>query len=78
MPIVTVHMLPGRSRAAKRALLKNVTAAVASSLDVSAEKIRVIIHEVPFCHWGIAGVPADEYRAGNARAAGKKVRKQKG
>jgi 4-oxalocrotonate tautomerase len=79
MPIVSIHMLPGRDRATKKALLKNVTAAVASTLNAKPESIRVIIHEVPSGHWGIAGLPADEYRARQAkemkRNAGKRPAK---
>jgi len=76
MPIIAIHMLPGRSRATKKNLLKNVTAAVAATLDAKPETIRVIIHEVPFGHWGIAGLPADEYRARQARKIGRKAGKK--
>lgn len=68
MPIVLINMLPGRNDKTKKALLENVTAAVTSTLDVLPEAVRVIIYEIPFAHYGIAGLPADEYRNRTARA----------
>ena len=67
MPIVLINLLPGRNVKTKKALLKNVTAAVTSTLDVKPEAVRIIIHEIPFAHYGIAGLPADEYRKRKAR-----------
>ena len=75
MPIVLINMLSGRSDKTKKALLKNVTAAVTSTLDVKPEAVRIIIHEIPFAHYGIAGLPADEYRARRAREKGKNTAK---
>jgi len=70
MPVIVIHMLPGRNVKTKKSLLKNVTSAVTSSLDVKAEAVRVIIIEIPFAHYGIAGLPADEFR--RRQAGGKK------
>ena len=67
MPIVVIHMLPGRDVKTKKALLKNVTAAVAATLAVTPEAVRIIIQEVPFAHYGIAGLPADAARPRQAR-----------
>jgi 4-oxalocrotonate tautomerase len=75
MPIVLINMLPGRNGKTKKALLKNVTAAVTSTLDVTPEAVRVIIHEIPFAHYGIAGLPADKYRNRKAGESKKNVRK---
>ena len=72
MPIVLINMLPGRNDKTKKTLLKNVTAAVTSTLDVTPEAVRVIIHEIPFSHYGIAGLPANEYRIRKARESNKK------
>jgi 4-oxalocrotonate tautomerase len=66
-------MLPGRNNKIKKDLLKNVTAAVTSTLGVKPETVRVIIHEIPFAHYGIAGIPADEFRAIKAGASFKKA-----
>jgi 4-oxalocrotonate tautomerase len=75
MPIVLINMLPGRNAKTKKNLLKNITAAVTSSLDVKPETVRVIIHEIPFAHYGIAGLPANEYRKRQAGASKKNAAK---
>ena len=75
MPIVLIHMLPGRTNKTKKSLLKNVTAAVSSTLDVKPEAVRIIIHEIPHAHYGIAGLPADEYRRRQGRESKIKDRK---
>ena len=75
MPVILINMLPGRNDKTKKTLLKNVTAAVTSTLDVKPEAVRVIIHEIPFAHYGIAGLPADEYRNRKVSENKKNVRK---
>jgi len=75
MPIIMIQMLPGRSAKTKKALLKNMTAAAVSTLDIKPEAVRIIIHEIPFLHYGIAGLPADEYRRDKKRAGKKPDRK---
>jgi 4-oxalocrotonate tautomerase len=74
MPVVIVNMLAGRSAATKRALLKKMTAAVTSSLDVPPESVRVIIQEMAAGHYGIAGLPVDDYRRRRAEAQKKKAK----
>jgi len=74
MPVVIVNMLAGRSAATKKALLKKLTAAVTGALDVPAESVRVIIQEMAGEHYGIAGLPVEEYRRRRAAAAKKKAR----
>ena len=60
MPIANIQILEDRAPEQKRELLRAVTAAIAESLDVKPDSIRVIIHEVPKEHWGIGGVSAKE------------------
>lgn len=75
MPVVIVNMLSGRNAATKKALLKKVTAAVTSTLDVAPESVRIIIQEMSGEHYGIAGLPVEEYRAlksGSAKKTNKK------
>ena len=78
MPVVIVNMLSGRSRATKRALLKEVTAAVTTALAVAPETVRVIIQEMPVDHYGIAGLPVEEFRALKNRTAKKTNKKHAG
>jgi 4-oxalocrotonate tautomerase len=63
MPVVLIHMLPGRDGGTKRLLLKNVTDAVTSTLGVAPASVRVLINEIPAEHYGVAGLPILEYRS---------------
>lgn len=63
MPIVRITMLAGRDSGCKRLLLQNVTAAVASTLGVAPDTVRVILDEVADEHYGVAGLPIREYRS---------------
>ncbi len=69
MPIVMLHLLSGRSRRAKKLLLRSVTDAVATSLDAPGESVRVILNEVPAEHWAVAGRPIGARRR-RRKAAG--------
>jgi 4-oxalocrotonate tautomerase len=60
MPIANIQILEGRQPQQKRELIRAVTVAIAESLEVNADSIRVIIQEVPKEHWGIGGVSARE------------------
>jgi 4-oxalocrotonate tautomerase len=60
MPIANIQIIAGRPPELKAALIKTVTAAIADSLGVKAETVRVLVHEVPAEHWGIGGVSAKE------------------
>ncbi len=61
MPVVLIHMLEGRSKAKKRVLVRKVTEALTETLAVPAERVRVIISEVPGENWAVAGLPIAEY-----------------
>jgi 4-oxalocrotonate tautomerase len=62
MPIVTINMLEGRDRGIKKDLIKSVTGAITATLRVPDESVRVIINEMPFENYGVAGLPIREYR----------------
>ncbi|MFX3624298.1 MAG: 4-oxalocrotonate tautomerase [Ectobacillus sp.] len=55
MPFIQVNMLEGRSDEKKEALIYEVSHTVAKVLDAPIETVRVMIHEMPAAHWGIAG-----------------------
>lgn len=55
MPIVHIDMLAGRTRETKAVLLRRVTDAVAETLGVRREQVRVLIAEYPPQHWGVGG-----------------------
>lgn len=69
MPVVWINMLCGRDRDTKKLLMKNVTAAVTSSLGVDPESVRVLINELAPEHYGVAGLPILEYRSRKSAAA---------
>ena len=60
MPIANLQILQGREPALKESLIRAVTAAIADTLKVKPESIRVILTEVPAEHWGIGGVSAKD------------------
>ena len=63
MPLVQISMLPGRSSEQKRALIAEVTEAVARTCKVAPEQVQILINEVPAEHWGTAGVSLAESNA---------------
>lgn len=60
MPLVEIHLLEGRTKEQKRALLEAVTRAVQESIQAPLETIRVWIQEVPPDEFMTAGVLASE------------------
>ncbi|MEN1935845.1 4-oxalocrotonate tautomerase [Paenibacillus sp. 102] len=55
MPIVQIQVIEGRKQQQIQNLISNVTDAVAKSLDVDAERVRVLVNEIPGSHWGVGG-----------------------
>lgn len=66
MPIAMIHLAEGRSEEKKHALLVNVTQAIAQSLDVPVESVRVLLQEIPETQWAAGGKTLAERRCGNA------------
>ncbi|MCL6632545.1 MAG: 4-oxalocrotonate tautomerase family protein [Alicyclobacillus herbarius] len=60
MPLVQLHILEGRSEAAKRQLITEVTEAVHRALGSPTESIRVLLYELPKEHWAVGGKPMSE------------------
>ncbi|MBC7182870.1 MAG: 4-oxalocrotonate tautomerase family protein, partial [Marinobacter sp.] len=55
MPIAQLYIIEGRSDEQKETLIREVSEAMARSLDAPMERIRVMITEMPKQHFGIAG-----------------------
>lgn len=55
MPLVTINMIQGRSAETKEKLIQEVTHTVSHVVGAPVENVRVLIHEMPATHWGIAG-----------------------
>ncbi|CAD2266438.1 2-hydroxymuconate tautomerase [Stutzerimonas stutzeri] len=62
MPIAQIHILEGRSDEQKEALIREVSEAIARSLDAPLTSVRVIITEMPKGHFGIGGELASKVR----------------
>ncbi len=55
MPIIQIQVIEGRKQEQIQNLISNVTDAVAKSLDVDAERVRVLVNEIPGSRWGGGG-----------------------
>lgn len=60
MPEILVHIVEGRSAAAKKALMKDITDAVVKNFDVPADRVVVQIVESPRDSKSRGGVPFSE------------------
>ncbi|MCM2131278.1 2-hydroxymuconate tautomerase [Larsenimonas rhizosphaerae] len=59
MPTVHVYMIEGRTPAQKESMIRQVTDAVANSLDAPPANVRVIISDIPKGDYGIGGETAE-------------------
>jgi 4-oxalocrotonate tautomerase len=57
MPIVQISLLPGRTPEKKEELIKNVTNAIADTLQIPKERVHIVLNEVPKENIGRGGVP---------------------
>ena len=64
MPLIQVTMVEGRSIEQKHALIRNLSQAMADTLEVPLERIRVAIYEITADEWGIGGQPFSVARPG--------------
>jgi len=65
MPLVEIHLLQGRTKEQKKALLESVTAAVHQSIQAPLDSIRVWIQEFPPDEFMSAGILASEKKPAN-------------
>ncbi|KZE54721.1 4-oxalocrotonate tautomerase [Brevibacillus parabrevis] len=63
MPIVQVSILEGRDKEQIRQMIEGITQAIADSLQVKPEQVRVLVTEVPPSHWGAGGVTKEQSRS---------------
>ena len=57
MPIVQISMIAGRTPEKKEQLIKKVTDAIVEVLQISADRVQIIINDVPKENIGDGGVP---------------------
>ena len=63
MPYVNIKITrEGATASQKAALIKGVTDLLVKVLDKNPATTVVVIDEVEMEHWGIGGLPAEEYR----------------
>jgi 4-oxalocrotonate tautomerase len=60
MPIIHVQMMEGRSEEKVKRLITEVTNTVSETLEISKDRVRVLVTEIPKSRWGIGGVQASE------------------
>lgn len=57
MPIVQISMVAGRTTEKKEQLIKKVTEAIVEVLQIPADRIRIVLNEVPKDNIGYGGIP---------------------
>lgn len=57
MPIVQISMIAGRTPGKKEQLIKKVTDAIVEALQIPADRVQIILNEVPKENIGHGGVP---------------------
>ena len=66
MPILNIGLIEGRSDEQKEDLIKKVTDACVSALDVKPETVRIVLSDIATQDFGVAG---ESVRAKRARLA---------
>lgn len=56
MPVVTINMVEGRTLDQKRALVKKITEAVCESVNVTPERVHIVITDMKREDYADAGV----------------------
>lgn len=59
MPVVHVNLWKGFEQEKVDYLIKNLTK-VFTDIDIPAEAVEILIHEVPQSHWGSGGMSCTE------------------
>jgi len=57
MPIVQISLVAGRTPEKKEQLIKKVTDAIVEALQIPADKVRIVLNEVPKENLGYGGIP---------------------
>jgi 4-oxalocrotonate tautomerase len=57
MPIVHIHMIAGRPPEKKERLIKKVTDAIVEALEVPADRVHILLHDVSKENIGDGGIP---------------------
>ncbi len=63
MPILNIGLIAGRSDEQKEDLIKKVTDACVSALDVKADTVRIMLNDIDAQDFGVAGESVQAKRA---------------
>ena len=55
MPIVTIHMLEGRTTEERRALAARMTEAICDTIGAQPERVRIIMKDMPHDEYAVGG-----------------------
>jgi len=68
MPIIRIELIEGRTPELKEELIRNVTAAVTTTLAVQPAQVRVLLYELPPEHWAVGGQSKAAQAASDSKA----------
>ena len=57
MPIVQISLIAGRTPEKKEHLIRRVTDAIVEVLQIPADRVRIVLNEVPKENLGYGGIP---------------------
>jgi 4-oxalocrotonate tautomerase len=57
MPTVQISLLPGRTPEKKEELIKNVTHAIADTLQIPKDRVHILLYEIPKENIAHGGIP---------------------
>jgi 4-oxalocrotonate tautomerase len=60
MPIVQISLLQGRTQKKKEELIKKVTDAMVETLQISKDRVHIVLNEVPRENIGEGGIPLSQ------------------
>jgi 4-oxalocrotonate tautomerase len=63
MPLLTMHMYPGRTPEQKAGVVRGLTEVVVRELGVTPQSVEILLIEVPREHWAFAGNLASQQSA---------------
>lgn len=69
MPIVTIQLMEGRPPERIQAMMREVSRAIAETLDAPIETVRVMVNEMQDHQYAVGGRPVAEVKAERARLA---------
>ncbi|MCX8117875.1 MAG: 4-oxalocrotonate tautomerase family protein [Desulfobacterota bacterium] len=57
MPLIQISLIQGRTSEKKELLIKKVTEATAEALEISRDKVHIVLYEIPKENIAHGGVP---------------------